>query len=158
MSPAQPRRTLACIAGMSLLLAAACASPIKVEHDSDPAADFTRYKSYAWIKAGPLIGPSTGEEKPSYISPIDDQRILAAARRFGVGVDGSLLPWNWKRLKDVATHARLVFILSNGERWYYEAREFAEEDFGGPHHEDCALKWVDGHRDRWIRSLPSGSG
>jgi hypothetical protein len=62
---------------MSLLLAAACASPIKVEHDSDPAADFTRYRSYAWIQAGPLIAPRTGQEKPSYISPIDDQRIRA---------------------------------------------------------------------------------
>jgi hypothetical protein len=62
---------------MALLLGAACASPIKVAHDSDPAVDFTRYKSYAWIKKGPLIGPSEGEEKPSYISPIDDQRIRA---------------------------------------------------------------------------------
>ena len=78
MSAAQPGRGLACIAGMALLLAAACASPIKIAHDSDPEADFSRYKSYAWIKAGPLIGPSAGEGRPTYISPIDDQRIRAA--------------------------------------------------------------------------------
>ena len=77
MSLVQPRVTLACIAGMAVILAAACASPIKTAHDADPSADFTRYKSYAWIKEGPLIGPRTGEEKPSYISPIDDQRIRA---------------------------------------------------------------------------------
>jgi hypothetical protein len=62
---------------MVVILGAACASPIKTAHDSDPEADFTRYKSYAWIKDGPLIGPSAGEGRPSYISPIDDQRIRA---------------------------------------------------------------------------------
>ena len=78
MSLAQPRRSLACIAGMAVLLGAACASPIKTAYDSDPEADFTSYKSYAWIKDGPLIGPSVGEASPSsYISPIDDQRIRA---------------------------------------------------------------------------------
>jgi hypothetical protein len=68
---------------MALILGAACASPIKTTHDSDPEADFSRYKSYAWIKDGPLIGPSVGEAGPSYISPIDDQRIRA-------GVEGEL--------------------------------------------------------------------
>jgi len=83
MSLAQPRRSLACIAGMAVLLGAACTSPIKTAHDSDPEADFSRYKSYAWIKDGPLIGPSVGEVRSSYISPIDDQRIRT-------GVEGEL--------------------------------------------------------------------
>jgi len=84
MSPVQPRRVVACLAGMALLLGAACASPIKTAHDSDPEADFSRYKSYAWIKDGPLIGPSVGAASPSsYVSPIDDQRIRA-------GVEGEL--------------------------------------------------------------------
>jgi len=84
MSPVQPRRSLVCIAGMAVLLSAACTSPIKTSHDSDPEADFSRYKSYAWIKDGPLIGPSVGAASPSsYVSPIDDQRIRA-------GVEGEL--------------------------------------------------------------------
>ncbi len=79
MSLAQPRLGLVCVAGMAVILGAACASPIKTEYDSDPTADFSRYESYAWIKDGPLIGPSTGRANPSsYISPIDDQRIRAA--------------------------------------------------------------------------------
>ena len=49
MSPAQPRRVVACIAGMALILGAACASPIKTTHDFDPDANFSRYKTYAWI-------------------------------------------------------------------------------------------------------------
>jgi len=69
---------------MAVLLSAACTSPIKTSHDSDPEADFSRYKSYAWIKDGPLIGPSVGAASPSsYVSPIDDQRIRA-------GVEGEL--------------------------------------------------------------------
>jgi len=83
MSLAQPRPFVACIAGMAVLLGAACTSPIKTAYDSDPEADFARYKSYAWIKDGPLIGPSVGEAGSSYISPIDDQRIRA-------GVEGEL--------------------------------------------------------------------
>jgi hypothetical protein len=63
---------------MALILGAACTSPIRTAHDSDPEADFTGYKSYAWIKDGPLIRPSTGEAGLAYISPIDDQRIRAA--------------------------------------------------------------------------------
>jgi hypothetical protein len=76
MSLAQPRSSLACIAGIAVLLGAACANPIKTAHDSDPDADFTRYQSYAWIKDGPLIG--AGEVRSSYVSPIDEQRIRAA--------------------------------------------------------------------------------
>jgi hypothetical protein len=82
MSPAQPRRVVACIAGVVLLLGTACTSPIKTAHDADPEADFSRYQSYAWIKDGPLIEPSTGVASPGrYISPIDDQRIRAGVER-----------------------------------------------------------------------------
>jgi len=63
---------------MVLILGAACASPIKTAHDFDPDANFSRYKTYAWIQEGPLIGPSAGKVTPGYISPIDDQRIRAA--------------------------------------------------------------------------------
>ena len=77
MSPAQPRCGRV-YRRDGLLLGAACTSPIKTAHDADPEADFSRYQSYAWIKDGPLIDPSTGEASPgSYISPIDDQRIRA---------------------------------------------------------------------------------
>ena len=77
MRAAQPGPLVACIAGVALFLGAACTTPIKTAHDSDPEADFSRYQSYAWIKDGPLIGPSAGESRSGYISPIDDQRIRA---------------------------------------------------------------------------------
>jgi len=55
-------------------LAFACASPIKTAFDTDPDADMSAYKTYAWIgndeftpTAGPYYGP--------YVSPLDDKRI-----------------------------------------------------------------------------------
>ncbi len=77
MTPVQMRNVVACFTALALLLGVACATPIKTAHDSDPEADFSRYQSYAWIKDGPLIGPSAGESRSGYISPIDDQRIRA---------------------------------------------------------------------------------
>jgi hypothetical protein len=34
----------------ALLGALACASPIQTVHDSDPDVDFSRYRSYAWLR------------------------------------------------------------------------------------------------------------
>ena len=103
MSLGQPRRSFACIAGMVVLLGAACTSPIKTTYDSDPEANFSHYKSYAWIKDGPLIGPSAGEaSSSSYISPIDDQRIRA-------GVEGELAAKGYSK---AASRERADLIVS----------------------------------------------
>ena len=62
--------------GIASLLAAC--STIKTVHDSDPSADFTRYRTWAWISDENLIGPKAGEVQVSYVSPIDEQRIRRA--------------------------------------------------------------------------------
>ena len=59
------------------LVLAACASPIHTSHDSDPEADFGRYRTWAWISQEPLIGPTPGVGS-AYVSPIDDKRIRRA--------------------------------------------------------------------------------
>jgi hypothetical protein len=58
-------------------LLAAC-STIKTVHDSDPSADFTRYRTWAWISDENLIAPKAGEAPVSYVSPLDEQRIRRA--------------------------------------------------------------------------------
>lgn len=76
--PSHPPHRLA-VAGLLawLLFPAACESPISVQHDSDPQADFTKFRSYAWISEEPLIGPEPGVGA-AYVSPLDDQRIRRA--------------------------------------------------------------------------------
>jgi len=60
-----------------LLVFAACASPIHTSHDSDPEADFSSYRTWAWISEQPLIGPTPGVGN-TYVSPLDDKRIRRA--------------------------------------------------------------------------------
>ncbi len=60
-----------------LLVLAACASPIRTSHDSDPEADFASYGTWAWISEKPLIGPTAGVGS-AYVSPLDDKRIRRA--------------------------------------------------------------------------------
>ena len=64
-----------------LALPVGCASPIKVTHDFDPAADFSSYETYAWISQEPLIAPKPGQSSDSYISPLEDKRIRRAVNR-----------------------------------------------------------------------------
>lgn len=63
---------------VGLLTAASCAMPIRTEHDSAPGVDFSRFESYAWISANPLIPAQVGVLEARYVSPIDEQRIRAA--------------------------------------------------------------------------------
>jgi len=81
--------TLACA-----LVLTACASPIRTEHDSDPEADFAKYRSFAWISEDPLMGPSPGVARGEYISPIDERRIRSA-------VDANLLAKGYRRAESV---------------------------------------------------------
>lgn len=74
MSGHSPSRVL--VVGIAALLAAC--STIKTVHDSDPSADFTRYRTWAWISDENLIAPKAGEAPVSYVSPLDEQRIRRA--------------------------------------------------------------------------------
>ena len=68
-------RTQLWLAVSGTCLALACASPIKTAFDADPSVNMTSYKTYAWISADSLIGPTEGVIEGNYISPLDDQRI-----------------------------------------------------------------------------------
>jgi hypothetical protein len=101
---------------MILIFGVACTSPIKTVHDSDPEADFSRYKSYAWIKDGPLIGPTTGQASPSsYVSPIDDQRLRAA-------IDGELAAKGYSKAASIE-EADLVVSYAGGKEEKTRIRE-----------------------------------
>ena len=56
----------------------ACAGPIKTTHDFDPDANFSGYRTFAWISADPIILPSAGNMSARYVSPVDEQRIRSA--------------------------------------------------------------------------------
>jgi hypothetical protein len=53
---------------------AACASGFKASFDSDPAHDFSGYKTFAWISANPMIVGSTNRMP----SPLLEPRIMTA--------------------------------------------------------------------------------
>lgn len=76
--------------GVALLtMLAACASTPTVHTDSDPSAQFSRYRTYTWLA------------QPDGVSPLAQQRIVAA-------VDAQLQSKGWTRAPDgdvgVAAH------------------------------------------------------
>ncbi len=79
-----PASTLSTLLRRTALLAVvgfvviACESPIRVSTDTNPAADFSAYASYAWISPEPLIPQVKGVTEGPPLSPIDDSRIRAA--------------------------------------------------------------------------------
>jgi len=56
----------------------ACVSPIRVHFDRDRAADFSAYRTFAWVGPPPLARAKQGSETASFVSAIDDQRIRRA--------------------------------------------------------------------------------
>ena len=76
------------------LVLTACASPIRTQHDSDPEADFAKYRSFAWISEDPVMWPRPGVVNSKYISPIDEQRIRRA-------VDADLLAKGYRRAESL---------------------------------------------------------
>jgi hypothetical protein len=61
----------------ALLGALACASPIQTVHDSDPDVDFSRYRSYAWLRQDSQEPGGAALQSP-YVSALDDRRFRAA--------------------------------------------------------------------------------
>ncbi len=72
----------------------ACETPISVETDVDPEADFGRFESYAWISPDPLIPQVDGVREGPLVSPIDDKRVRNA-------VDSQLATRGWTKVDDV---------------------------------------------------------
>ena len=66
-----------CLALIAASLTLACTSPIKTAFDTDPSADMSAYKTYAWIDvdAGP---PTAGAQQGPYVNALDDKRIRRA--------------------------------------------------------------------------------
>jgi hypothetical protein len=91
------------------LVLAACASPIRTEHDADPAADFTKYRSFAWISQDPVMGPTPGVMRGEYISPIDEQRIRSA-------VDADLLAKGYRRAESVDSADLVVSFMIGSQQ------------------------------------------
>ncbi len=56
-------------------LLAACATSMRARSDHDPANDFSRYKSFAWIAEDPLIAPA---DSTVNVSPLNRRRIVEA--------------------------------------------------------------------------------
>ncbi len=90
----------ACLAALS------CVSPIRTEHDFDPAADFGSYVTFAWISPDPLILPEPGRGNSIYVSPLEDARIRRA-------VDAELTRRGYRRM-EVAEEADLVVSFTVG--------------------------------------------
>ncbi len=61
-----------CLALVAASLTLACASPIKTAFDTDPNADMSAYKTYAWIGSEPHTAAA---HRGPYVSPLDDKRI-----------------------------------------------------------------------------------
>jgi hypothetical protein len=74
-------KPLLCAAFLVAVWTLSCASPMKIGFDMDPAADLSRYKTFAWVGPGPLTKAKSGMNTPSFISPFDDQRIRSAVNR-----------------------------------------------------------------------------
>ena len=74
-------RSLALLLTLAAAIGLPACETIKVTHDADPNADFSRYRSWAWISQEPLIQPQPGQGEMSYVSQIDEQRIRGAVER-----------------------------------------------------------------------------
>ena len=64
------------LAAVGTLMLAACATNgLRAQSDHDPAQDFSRYRTYAWIADEPLVTP---RGQPVEVSPLNRQRIVSA--------------------------------------------------------------------------------
>lgn len=70
----QSSKNLVLAIGVSIALSG-CASSVSVDTDFNPKVDFTSYKTFAWIKADPLISA------PSDFNPLNKPRIESAVVR-----------------------------------------------------------------------------
>ena len=62
-------------------MALACANPIRTSFDLDPSADFSQFRTFAWIGPAPLARAKQGSGAQSFVSALDDQRLRRAVDR-----------------------------------------------------------------------------
>ena len=62
-------------------LALACANPIRTSFDLDPSADFSQFRTFAWVGPAPLARAKQGTGAQSFVSALDDQRLRRAVDR-----------------------------------------------------------------------------
>ncbi len=89
--------------GLALLLGA-CQTPIRAQHEFDPAANFLAYGKYAWVTDQPLIGSTSGTP----VNPMADRVVREAVER-------TLAAKGYQRVDDPAG-ADLIFCFSLGAR------------------------------------------
>jgi len=63
------------------MAALSCATPIKTSFDRDTAADFSQYRTFAWVGPEPLARAKQGTTSPGFVSALDDQRLRRAVDR-----------------------------------------------------------------------------
>ena len=72
------RLLLSCVVAC---IALACASPIRTSFDRDPTADFSQYRTFAWVGPEPLARAKQGTGSRNFVSGLDDQRLRRAVDR-----------------------------------------------------------------------------
>jgi hypothetical protein len=91
-----------------VLVLTACGPQFRTRHDSDPQADFAKYRSFAWISEDPVMGPRPGVANSAYISPLEEQRIRSA-------VDADLAAKGYRQAESAST-ADLVVSFTIGSQ------------------------------------------
>ncbi len=99
------------------LVVLSCASPIRTHFDRDTDADFSAYRTFAWIGPAPLARAQQGSDSASFVSAIDDQRIRRAVER-------DLQARGYRRV-DSAKQADLVVAYSVGSEEKVRVHESA---------------------------------
>ena len=102
------------VGGLAVL---SCASPIRTHFDRDTAADFSAYRTFAWIGPAPLARAKQGSAAASFVSAIDDQRIRRAVEED--------LQTRGYRLVDSVDQADLVVAYSVGSEEKVRVHESA---------------------------------
>ena len=62
-------------------MALACASSMRTSFDRDPTADFSQFRTFAWVGPAPLARAKQGTASQSFVSALDDQRLRRAVDR-----------------------------------------------------------------------------
>jgi hypothetical protein len=96
-------KALLTIALISLVVA--CATPMRARSDFDSGNDFSRYQSFAWIDADPLIAPAGEGQR---VSPLNRRRIVEA-------IESQLAAKGFRRVAD-APDADFVLSYTVGAR------------------------------------------
>lgn len=113
-------RTLLAVAFLSLL--AACATTLRARSDYDRSQDFTRYHTFAWMAADPMVTPAG---QINHVSALNRRRIVEA-------IQAELRKKGFEKVQDAGA-ADFVVSYTVGSRDRIDARSYPTA-FGGPWH------------------------